>query len=344
MEKYFPFDDVNGDRLYSSEDFREYYATLFKNGVFTNVGSGLQITESASLGMRVHVNTGAMAINGGLYQNTEESELIIPVASSLQDRTDSIVIQMDLDNRLIQLLYKQADTTVTRTDSIYEMQLCTILVAKNASNITNADITDKRSDDTVCGYSSPFEQVTGIGDIEAQWNSKIQAWYDNLVDQLTEDQAINLQQQITALQSSKADDTEVMHLAGDESATGTKSFENLQVSGTASVENLVVSDDVPLTSGSAGIYSWTYFKKNGVVDFEIAFFNNTSSTINISSNQVFNVTLPERCRPPKQWLIDCGYNNPFRFLYLYTDGRVVSGQSATIPVNNRSIFRLTFPR
>lgn len=205
MEWSFPFADVDGDRMYSDTDFAEFYSHLFTNGIFMTIGSGLKIRESASLGMRVRVGSGALVINGRHYLNTEESEMQIPVASALQDRVDSIVVKLDLSNRTMQIAYKQSDTTVVRTDTIYEMQIAKIAVARNTTQIINANITDTRGDSQVCGYSSPYQKVD-VGNLLDQFESELsqnknvfEAWFQNLKDQLDDNQAANLQNQIDAI-------------------------------------------------------------------------------------------------------------------------------------------------
>lgn len=205
MEWSFPFADVDGDRMYSDTDFAEFYSHLFTNGIFMTIGSGLKIRESASLGMRVRVGSGALVINGRHYLNTEESEMQIPVASALQDRVDSIVVKLDLSNRTMQIAYKQSDTTVVRTDTIYEMQIAKIAVARNTTQVINANITDTRGDSKVCGYSSPYQKVD-VGNLLDQFESELsqnknvfEAWFQNLKDQLDDNQAANLQNQIDAI-------------------------------------------------------------------------------------------------------------------------------------------------
>jgi hypothetical protein len=205
MEWSFPFADVDGDRMYSDTDFAEFYSHLFTNGIFMTIGSGLKIRESASLGMRVRVGSGALVIDGRHYLNTEESEMQIPVASALQDRVDSIVVKLDLSNRTMQIAYKQSDTTVVRTDTIYEMKIANIAVARNTTQIINANITDTRGDSKVCGYSSPYQKVD-VGNLLDQFESELsqnknvfEAWFQNLKDQLDDNQATNLQNQIDAI-------------------------------------------------------------------------------------------------------------------------------------------------
>src|SRR5690625_1349584 len=73
--------------------------------------------------------------------------------SSTADRTDSIVVQLDTLGREIKVVYKQGSTSIRRDENYYEMQLAVINVPRNATSVYNSQITDKRSDVSVCGYS-----------------------------------------------------------------------------------------------------------------------------------------------------------------------------------------------
>ena len=72
-------------------------------------------------------------------------------------------------------------------------------MAKHVSVITAADITDKRGDATVCGYSTPYEKVN-LTDIEAQFNALWTAAYEATSSQMDTD-AATLQTMLTSQQS-----------------------------------------------------------------------------------------------------------------------------------------------
>ena len=200
----FPWNDVNGDRLYDAEDFMRFFAAFLKTGVVMSFKDGLRV-RSAQNGMNIQVGGGSAVIEGGSYLNDENIAIQVNVASSVQDRVDSVVLRMDKNARDTYLYYKPSDTTVVRNDILFELQLATISVKMNAAQITDADITDMRSDPTVCGWSTPFDNINvdGIVDqykgIFAQADVEFQAWFQNLKNQLDDNQAANLQNQIDAI-------------------------------------------------------------------------------------------------------------------------------------------------
>lgn len=246
-ERSFPWDDHNGDREYSSDEFAEFFSTLFKPGIVAtaNFGSGLQITESASLGMRVKFGAGeAFSSFGRNYVHDKDEEVTVPIASTLQDRTDSVAIQFNKSQREAFFVYKESDTTVTRTDSIFELQIAKIVVPKNSTQITNANIIDTRADTKVCGYSSPYESIK-TGDLLAQFKSELEAngvvfsdWFENIKGQLSEDAAGHLQNQLDSLDSK-------VYTAYANSADGTDGF-------TTVYPNLNLGDNTKTFVGAEG--------------------------------------------------------------------------------------------
>ncbi len=201
----FPFADNKGDRAYSDADFAKFFSAWFANGVFINVGSGLKVSGSTN-GMNVTLKKGAANINGRVYYLNDDQAFSVPVASNSQDRTDSIVIRLDLASRVINAVYKQSDTTVTRNDNITELQIAKILVPRSSTVVEETNITDMRSNETVCGLASPTDPID-VGDFttqyEALFNSQLAqnandftAWFKNLKNQLDSNQASNLQNKI----------------------------------------------------------------------------------------------------------------------------------------------------
>ncbi|WP_270316824.1 phage baseplate protein [Lactococcus petauri] len=205
MTQYsFPWNDVNGDRLYDAEDFMRFFAAFLKTGVVMSFKEGLRV-RSAQNGMNIQAGGGSAVIDGGSYMNDETIAIQVNVASSVQNRTDSVVLRMDKNARNTYLYYKPSDTTVVRNDVIFELQLATISVKMNAAQITDADITDMRSDSTVCGWSTPFDNINvdGIVDqykgIFERADIDFQSWFQNLKNQLDDNQASNLQNQIDTI-------------------------------------------------------------------------------------------------------------------------------------------------
>ncbi len=197
MEWSFPWLSIDEDRLYDDSDFAQFFANLFTTGVSMTTADGLKVTENPTGGMRIMVSAGAANIEGRSYFNSVGLALNVSIASSTQERTDSVVVQMDKSTREIKLVVKTGDTTVRRTSDVYELQLATIRVPRNASSITADLITDKRADEKVCGYSSPFQKVSVSG-LEEQYKALL----DNIIDkmnQYTADEKVKFEAEMKAI-------------------------------------------------------------------------------------------------------------------------------------------------
>lgn len=223
----FPFVSVAGDRKYQPSDWVQYYANLFRNGILPQIGTGLQVKATDPASMNVTVSAGAAIINGYQYSNTESYTQAIAVASATVDRVDGIFLQLDLPSRLVEIIYKEGNATPQRDANIHELLLATITVAKNSVVVTNASITDKRADTSVCGYSTPFETLN-LSSLQDQYETMLSeaftlvqtdmntdaatlqtlltnqealftTWFQGLQDTLTTNVEANLQAQIDAL-------------------------------------------------------------------------------------------------------------------------------------------------
>ncbi|QSD63185.1 hypothetical protein LLUC047_07615 [Lactococcus cremoris] len=187
MTQYsFPWNDVHGDRLYDADDFMRFFAAFLKTGVVMSFKDGLRV-RSTQNGMNIQLESGSAVINGGSYLNDKSIGIQVNVASSIQERMDSVVLRMDKNARTTQLFYKPGDTTVARNDTTYELQLAKISVKTNATQITDADITDMRSDSAVCGWSTPFDNINVDGIIDqykeifsqadTEFQEQLQVWF-----------------------------------------------------------------------------------------------------------------------------------------------------------------------
>ncbi|WP_147424531.1 hypothetical protein [Parablautia intestinalis] len=142
------------------------------------------------------------------------------------NRSDSIVIRLDLTNRWIKGFCKTGNyhsgnptppaPEISRT--IHEIVLARIYVTAGTTEITQDMIEDTRMDKELCGWvcgaveQIDFEQIYAqfqtyqqnkvdeirkwIDQFQTEKEEEIKTWFDNLREQLTEDPAINLQEQI----------------------------------------------------------------------------------------------------------------------------------------------------
>ena len=139
--------DGTFDRVYMAETFAQYFASFFCNGVFGGDTDELQVVLTDT--DAVSVNPGKGLINGYWYHNSDAVIFPIPDTGD-PSRTDSVVLRLNLTERVILLVYKMGSLntppTLTRNDTIWELRLANI-----NSQIGSYGIIDKRFDPDDCG-------------------------------------------------------------------------------------------------------------------------------------------------------------------------------------------------
>jgi hypothetical protein len=143
--------------------------------------------------------------------------------------------------------------------SIQELQLAIITIPVNTASITNAMITDKRSDETVCGFVKGLVDEISTEELFEQFESAFTIWFDQMKGQLTTDAAGHLQTEIGVLDNLVT--TEKTNLVG---AINEVENEKLDKTGD-SKDNVVTFTEAEalnaITSGSSNTTLWGLVKK-----------------------------------------------------------------------------------
>lgn len=178
MEKSSFFNSVSGDRVYRAEEWAEYFASFIGNGVFPVPSTSLQVV--AGSGMSVAVKTGKAWINGYFYYNTSDLPVTLATADGVLNRIDRIVVRWDLTERKISVAVKSSTPATSpvapalqRDADAYELCLADVLVGAGVTAISQANITDRRLDGSLCGV------VAGVVDqIDTDaFNAQLEAWF-----------------------------------------------------------------------------------------------------------------------------------------------------------------------
>lgn len=193
------FNSVDGDRTYNADQMSEYFDGLVSNGVYESVGGGLQVL--ASEGMTVAVQTGRGVINCKWLKNDSVLPLDITAAHALLNRITSVVLRLDIVNRLMEIDTKDGtnasspEPPALQNDSeAVELCLANIYVAAGATSISQSDITDMRPSSS-CGWvTGLIEQVdtstlflqyqAAYENYYATMTAEFEEWFDTLSDKL----------------------------------------------------------------------------------------------------------------------------------------------------------------
>lgn len=196
--------DNEYDRLYTSEDFSSYLNKLVGNGVFPTPSTQLQIYAQGSSSIGVRVEAGDAWISGHKY-HTDGFSWNLESSDPLLDRIDRIVVYCDWTNRemgIEQITGTPAVNPVapalTRNYSRYELCLAEIYIAKQATHITQANITDTRANSDICGWVAGLIQQVDTSTLFVQWQNAYTDYYaavkqqlDDFMATLTQDLRVN---------------------------------------------------------------------------------------------------------------------------------------------------------
>lgn len=176
--KSFPFDSMEvlneessqmePDRLYEAKIFRQYFEKFLSTGVYFGVYNNYgdnSMKVTANGGLNIKVAKGAGNIKGADFENESDRIFTLerPVAGN---RVDRIVVKFDttLATRATQLYVKngtgEVPAELQRDENIYEICLAEVTV-KSTTNITDADVVDKRLNSSLCGVVTSLISIDG---------------------------------------------------------------------------------------------------------------------------------------------------------------------------------------
>lgn len=145
-----------GDRAISSKDLADIDKEIYADGIISTAPeSGAYYQVISSGGMNIAVHAGKCYIRGRKVSTPTNTILTLDSADSLVDRTDRVVLRLDLSNEIrdVIIAVKKGDISLTRTSSIWELGLADIRISKGVSSISQSAITDLRFNPAINGKS-----------------------------------------------------------------------------------------------------------------------------------------------------------------------------------------------
>ena len=201
------WNSISSDRVYDADSFAEWLNKFFTTGVFNGE---LQVLSSG--GMVVEVQTGYANINGKVrFFDTPDSITLDP-AGGTYPRIDTIVVERNDTNREITIEYVKGTysgntptpTAPVRSAGVYQIVLAQIYVGAGVTEVTQANITDTRANNNLCGWVVGTVDRVDVEQMTAQAQDDFDTWYAEMKDQLSEDAAGHLQAEIDTINANIA--------------------------------------------------------------------------------------------------------------------------------------------
>lgn len=178
------FNSVSGDRVYNADTISRMFRGLISDGIYANVDDAFRV--QATTGLTLSVGSGRAIVEDRWVENDAAITVTLSAANALLDRIDAIILRKSTTSRDVSLMVltgvpanNPIRPAITRNGTTYDLLLAVVRVPAGATTITAANITDMRTDSSVCGW------VTGLVDqvdTSTLFTQFAQAYQDNLDD------------------------------------------------------------------------------------------------------------------------------------------------------------------
>jgi len=181
------FNSLNGDRKYNSEQISRYFDKIIGSGVIPNPANALQVYNGG--GMTVQVMAGRGFVDCHWLDNDAPYILNIDTADSVLNRIDAVVMRLDLNEsgRTLTLEVKKGSPATNpsapemeRTEYVKEYCLATVYVGAKTDFITQANVTDTRANNNVCGWVTALIEQVDTSTLFVQWQDAYERYYNDM--------------------------------------------------------------------------------------------------------------------------------------------------------------------
>lgn len=211
MLTYGFYNSVNHDRTYNAEEFSKLFDGLINDGVYERIGQVFAVTPSD--GMVINVGSGRAWFNHTWTYNDSTIQMVIPESDLAYDRIDAVVIEVNSTANIRANTIKvikgipsasPEKPILTNADGVYQHALAYITVEARSTSISGSNI-----ENAVGTNETPFVdaivRTSSISNLWGVWKEEFDAWLQGLRDELDENQAGHLQNEIDALDAAKPD-------------------------------------------------------------------------------------------------------------------------------------------
>lgn len=154
------FNSVNGDRKYNARDISRYFEHIISSGLYKSISACMKV--SAAGGMSLFISPGAGLIDSQWFRNEKGMSITVGAAHAALPRIDSVVVRLDLSDAVRSIALEvvagtpsavPAATPPVHTDKVQDLVLAHVYVNAGATEITDANITDTRANEEICGWA-----------------------------------------------------------------------------------------------------------------------------------------------------------------------------------------------
>lgn len=194
------FNSLNHDRMYDADQVSALFDGLIGDGIFQGIGNNL-ITRPGT-GMRIVVGSGRSWYNHIWLYNDADLIFTLDEGGISGDRIDAIFIKIDKSETGRQGTIEvqkgvpgDGKPEFVDTEFIFYHPIAYVTVHAGASEITSADIEVLIGTEDAPFVSGVVQQYN-IDQLMQKWSDSFEDWFQHLHDELDENQAAHLQNEI----------------------------------------------------------------------------------------------------------------------------------------------------
>ena len=207
------FNSKKHDRVYDATQFSSFFDGLITDGVYQAIGDAFMVTPYADGNDAVLVGTGRAWFNKTWTVNDTPMLVQLDPPSSLLDRIDAIVLDIDRSEavrqnsiKVVKGEYSESakNPTLIHTDTHNQYPLAYVTMPHGDSAPIRAMYIKNTIGTSECPFVAGFLESLDITMFVSQLEDKFFYWFDDLKTNLSGDIAANLQNQINDLEEDVA--------------------------------------------------------------------------------------------------------------------------------------------
>jgi autotransporter-associated beta strand protein len=201
------YNSVNGDRKYDAVQMSKLFDGLIVDGIYSTIGTGFAVTAIAS-SMSVNVGIGRAWLDHTWTLNDATLAVTPDASEPALNRIDTVVIEVNSDPSVRQNSIKvikgtpagsPVAPTLSNTATLKQYPLANLYIAAGVTSLNAGNITNRIGVAGGTNYVSGLVSSIDFSVLWGRFESQFTAWFANLQNQLTTNQASNLQNQIDSL-------------------------------------------------------------------------------------------------------------------------------------------------
>lgn len=219
------YNSVSGDRKYTADQMSSMFDGVLYDGVFSSIGDKLIVKPGS--GLQVLVGSGRAWFNHTWTYNDADLPLTIAAPDVTQTRIDAVILEVNSTTNVransIYILQgtpssNPAKPGLRNSGTIHQYPLAYVTVPGGATSISKSNIQNTVGT-SACPFSTGIMKTATTDELVTQWNGQFDDWFTTLKTQMTDNVALNLQNQINARLTINAKSTTAQAQAGTDNTT-----------------------------------------------------------------------------------------------------------------------------